>query len=183
MASSKPQSPAMGFLVSALKANPKAVYADLKAKADEKKLKVFPIMYGRAQAMLGIVKSAKRGTGKAAKATAAKARAKPAAKASSAAKGGSKSDRIRELLKTDMSPAAIAKKVGATPALVYTIRSKAGKGGGAKRGPGRPRKTAAPASFDGLAGLVATVRGAEQERVKMRAALEKIQAVLASALG
>src|SRR5690606_6386776 len=123
-------------------------------------------------------KSAKRGTGKAAKATAAKSKSKPA----TTAKGASKSDRIRELLKADMSAAAIAKKVGATTALVYGIKSKEGRGGGAKRGPGRPRKTAAPASFDGLAGLVAAVKGAEQQRVKMRAALEKIQAVLADAL-
>jgi hypothetical protein len=63
----------MEFLVSSLKANRKASYADLKAKADEKKLKVFPIMFGRAQALLGIVKSARRGTGRHARATAAKA--------------------------------------------------------------------------------------------------------------
>ena len=60
MSSQKTQSPAMEFLVDSLKRNPKASYADLKAKADEKKLPVFPIMFGRAQALLGIVKSAKR---------------------------------------------------------------------------------------------------------------------------
>src|SRR5687768_10035023 len=77
MAAQKPQSPAMEFLVDALKRNPKAVYADLKAKADEKKLKVFPIMFGRAQTLTGIVKMPKRWQGKAAKARAAKASAAP----------------------------------------------------------------------------------------------------------
>ena len=61
MAPKKPQSPAMAFLVAALKRNRKAAYRDIKAAADKKKLKLFPIIFGRAQAMLGIVKSAKRG--------------------------------------------------------------------------------------------------------------------------
>ena len=43
---------------------------DIKAKADEKKLKLYPIMFGKAQVMLGIVKSAKRGTGKFVRSTA-----------------------------------------------------------------------------------------------------------------
>ena len=98
----------MEFLVDSLKKNRKASYADLKAKADEKKLKLFPIMFGRAQAMLGIVKSAKRGTGKFAKASAAA----KAGKAGSRASGSSKSDKVRALLATGMSAADIAKKVG-----------------------------------------------------------------------
>lgn len=64
----KKSNPAMDFLVAELKKNRKAAYADIKAKADKKKLPLYPIMYGRAQALLGIVKSAKRGQGKAAKA-------------------------------------------------------------------------------------------------------------------
>ena len=67
----------MEFLIESLKKNKKASYADIKAKADEKKLKLFPIMFGRAQALLGIVKSAKRGQGKMAKARAAKAAGTP----------------------------------------------------------------------------------------------------------
>jgi hypothetical protein len=98
MTASKPQSPAMEFLVEALRKDRKAIYADLKAKADEKKLKLFPIMFGRAQALLGIVKSAKRGQGKAAKAKAAKATGKRGRPISST----SKSARVRELLGTGM---------------------------------------------------------------------------------
>lgn len=190
MAAGKPQSPAMEFLVDALKRNPKASYSDLKAKADEKKLKVFPIMYGRAQTLTGIVKMPKRGQGRAAKARAAKASAAPAR----AGRGGtgrrgrqadpsSKSGRVRELLKTGMSASEIAEKVGCTTALVYNIKSSAGKGGGAKRGPGRPRATSSAASsMDGIAGILDAVKSADRERAQLRAALEKIQAVLSDAL-
>ena len=192
MASKKTQSP-MDFLVSALKRNPEAVYADLKAKADEKKLPVYPIMFGRAKALLGLVKSAKRGTGKAAKAAAARARGgagKPGRKADASSKSG----QIRALLGSDMSAAEIAKKVGCTTGLVYNIKSTMGKAGkrGAQRprgtrGPGRPRKAAASAasasaSLNGLDGILAAVKSSERHRTQMRAALERIQAVVADAL-
>jgi hypothetical protein len=193
MAAAKPQSPAMQFLVDALKRNPKASYADLKARADEKKLAVYPIMYGRAQTLTGIVKMPKRGQGKAAKAKAAKAGGAPAGNGASGRGGArqadpsSKSGRVRELLATGMSAADIAKKVGCTTGLVYNIKStmaRGGAGSGAvRRGPGRPRSTGATASSaDGVAGILDMVKNAERERSQLRAALEKIQAVLADAL-
>jgi transposase-like protein len=189
MAAQKSQSPAMEFLVDALKRNPKAAYADLKARADEKKLAVYPIMFGRAQAMLGIVKMAKRGQGKAAKASAAKRAG--AAKAAPGRRGGrqidpsSKSGKVRDLLATGMSATEIAKKVGCTTALVYNIKSAMGRGGGggARRGPGRPRATgSASSSVDGIAGILDMVKNAERERAQLRAVLEKIQTVINGAL-
>jgi hypothetical protein len=66
----------MDFIVEQLKKNRKAGYAEIKSAADSKKLKVFPIMFGRAQALLGIVKSRPRGQGKAATAAAASAAGK-----------------------------------------------------------------------------------------------------------
>jgi len=69
MATKKPN-PAMDHIVASLKRNPQATYGDIKARADAKSLTVYPIMFGRAQAMLGIVKSAPRGTAKVAKARA-----------------------------------------------------------------------------------------------------------------
>src|ERR1051325_11860492 len=63
----------MAFIVESLKKSKSASYADIKAAADKKGLKVWPIMFGRAQLLLGHVKGAKRGTGKYARATAAKA--------------------------------------------------------------------------------------------------------------
>src|SRR5688572_5034575 len=167
MAAQKQQSPAMEFLVASLKANPKAAYGDLKAKADEKKLKVFPIMFGRAQAMLGIVKSAKRGTGKVAKANASAKRGKAGAKAT----GSSKSEQVRALLATGMSAADIAKKVGCSIPLVYMMKAAMGRNG--KRVPGRTRKVPA-AGMGGLASIVEAVKNTERERAQLRGALEQI---------
>lgn len=68
----KKSSSAMEFIVDYLKKHRNASYADVKSAADAKRLKVFPIMYGRAQTMLGIVKAKPRGQGKAARAKAGK---------------------------------------------------------------------------------------------------------------
>lgn len=69
----KKQNVAMEFIVDALKGNRNAKYADVAEAASKKKLKIWPIMWGRAQALLGYVKVAPRGQGK-------MARAKQAAK-------------------------------------------------------------------------------------------------------
>lgn len=123
----KKQNAAMDFIVDALKGNRNAKYADVAEAASKKKLKIWPIMWGRAQALLGYVKVAPRGQGK-------MARAKRAAAA------------------------------------------------GGKRGPGRPRK--ASSSFDGtIEGIVAAVKSGEQAKTRYRAALEKIQTILADTLG
>ena len=79
MAASK-SNPAMEFIVDSLKSDRSAAYKDIAEAAAKKKLKIYPIMFGRAQALLGIVKAAPRGQGKAAKAAKAKA-AKAAAPA------------------------------------------------------------------------------------------------------
>lgn len=110
----------------------------------------------------------------------------------------SKFGKIRELLAKGMKPGDIAKEVGATPALVYNVKARlsGGSGSAKKRGPGRPPKAkgAAPAkgkakaavvpSFAGgsLESIVAAIKTSEQQRAKMRSALERIQSVLAEAL-
>ena len=76
MAAKKP-SPGMDFILRSLEKNKKASYGDIAAAAGKKRLKIYPIMFGRAQAMLGIVKQAKRGQGKAAKAKKAAAAGRP----------------------------------------------------------------------------------------------------------
>ena len=70
----KKANPGFEFIVAALKKNPKATYKEITTAAAKKKLKLFPVMFGRAQAMLGIVKQAARGKGKVAKAKASKAK-------------------------------------------------------------------------------------------------------------
>ena len=105
----------------------------------------------------------------------------------------SKSGQIRELLKTGMSPADIAKKLGCTPALVYNVKARAAgggaKSGGAKRKPGRPAKAkpaatkgAAASSLDGISAILDAVKNSETERKQMRAALERIQTVIRDVL-
>lgn len=74
----KKDNPAMSFIVAQLEKNKKASYAEIREAAEAKKFTIYPIMYGRAQAMVGIVKAKKRGEGKAAKAKAAAAAPAPA---------------------------------------------------------------------------------------------------------
>ena len=70
---SKKTSAGMALIIAMLKKNPKVDYASIKKAAEKKKVDVYPIMYGRAQALLGIVDSGKRGRGKARKAAARRA--------------------------------------------------------------------------------------------------------------
>ncbi|MEM7205568.1 MAG: hypothetical protein AAF628_35255 [Planctomycetota bacterium] len=67
MASKKKTAAGFELLIAELKKNPKAEYAALKAKAEKKRVTIYPVMFGRAKAMLGLVKSKPRGQGKSAK--------------------------------------------------------------------------------------------------------------------
>jgi hypothetical protein len=67
----KKSNPAMDFLLDTLRNDRNAVYKDTAEAAAKKKLTVYPIMWGRAKAMLGYVKVAPRGQGKMARAKAA----------------------------------------------------------------------------------------------------------------
>ena len=98
----------------------------------------------------------------------------------------SKSGQIRELLKTGMAPSDIAKQIGCTPALVYNVKARA-EGGGQKRKPGRPAKAKPAAAtagggLDGIGAILAAVKNSETERKQLRAALERIQAVIRDVL-
>lgn len=55
----------MDFIVNKLKKNSDFAYGDIRAAAEKKGLTIYPIMYGRAKAMLGLVEVAPRGKGKA----------------------------------------------------------------------------------------------------------------------
>lgn len=63
----------MDFIVEALKKDKNAVYADIHAAAGKRGMKIYPIMYGRAKALLGLVPVKPRGQGKARVAKAAAA--------------------------------------------------------------------------------------------------------------
>ena len=122
MAAKKP-SPQFDFIVEQLKKNPNAAYAEIAAAAQKKGMKVFPIMFGRAKAMLGLVPSAPRGAGKAtrkkaaAKAAAAKvAKAKPAA---AAAPTGARRGRPRKVA------AAPAADLGGLEGIIAQVKASA----------------------------------------------------------
>lgn len=63
-AAAKAPNPAFAFLIAFMKKRPKAVYADAAAAAAKAGHKIYPIMWGRAQVVLGRVASKPRGTGK-----------------------------------------------------------------------------------------------------------------------
>ncbi len=68
----KKSSPVMEFVTDYLKNNRGATFAEVRDAAARRRMKVYPIVYGRAQALLGIVKLSPRGEGKAARAKAAR---------------------------------------------------------------------------------------------------------------
>jgi transposase-like protein len=155
------------FLVEELKSDKDAVYADLKAKADKKGLPVYPVMFGRAKLMLGL----------------AKKKAQPGTAGTNGQPRGrkrnpnSKSARVRELLGGGMTAAEIAKTVGVSTGLVYSLK---GRGASRKERPA-PRQNADKA--DGLENIVASIREGQREREQLRRALEQIRTLIDQALG
>lgn len=59
----KPKSESFDFVVGLLEKNPEAPYAEIAAAAQKKGFKIYPIVYGRAKAKLGLVPTAPRGSG------------------------------------------------------------------------------------------------------------------------
>jgi hypothetical protein len=65
MAAKKKNTEGLAFIIDSLRKDRRAAYADIRAAAEKRGLAVWPIMFGRAQALLGIVKQKKRAAGKA----------------------------------------------------------------------------------------------------------------------
>ena len=55
MAEKSSNSPAMAFILEFLKGNGEAAYADVRAAAEQEGHSIYPIMYGRAKALLGLI--------------------------------------------------------------------------------------------------------------------------------
>lgn len=64
MAAKKSSSDAMEFILSQLRKNPKAEYKTIREGATKKGYTIYPIMYGRAKSLLGLVEVAPRGSKK-----------------------------------------------------------------------------------------------------------------------
>ena len=59
----KQSNPSFQFVVDYRERKPDASFAEIRDAAAKKKFKIFPIVYGRAKALLGLVESKPRGTG------------------------------------------------------------------------------------------------------------------------
>ncbi|HLU38985.1 MAG TPA: hypothetical protein VK081_06340 [Planctomycetota bacterium] len=68
----KKNAPAMDFIVEALKKNKNVPYSEVAEQARKRNLKIYPIMYGRAKALLGLVPVSPRGQGRKSGSTAAR---------------------------------------------------------------------------------------------------------------
>lgn len=64
MAAKKSSSDAMEFILSRLRKNPNAEYRAIQEEAAKKGFKIYPIMYGRAKSLLGLVQVSPRGSKK-----------------------------------------------------------------------------------------------------------------------
>lgn len=115
--------PKMDWLIAFMKKKPSAVYADASEAAKAAGIDIYPIMWGRAQVMLGRIKQKPRGQGKASMAR--------VAKDSGAAPVKRGPGRPR---KTEAGPAPVKRGPGRPRKTEATV---------AKRGPGRPRKVTA----------------------------------------
>ena len=92
----------------------------------------------------------------------------------------SKSSQIRDLLSTGLRPKEIAERVGCTPTLVSVVKwsvKNADKGRVAQQ----PKVSTRP-STDGLAGIADLVKSVEQDRARLRQAMQRIQELVADAL-
>ena len=178
----KEASPSFAFITDYLRANKKAPFAEVRDAAAKKGHAIYPVSYGKAQAMLGIVKMSKRGEGKAARATKAKA----------AARGGAAGEN------------GTPRRGPGRPRKVEAGAAGGAGAGGPRRGPGRPRKNAATApsgngrrrgarAFGRAAGtgngttaaldsIAAEIRALAQERDQLRRTLEKLRELVGAAV-
>lgn len=139
----------MDFLTTQLKKNNAASYASLREKAEARGLTIYPIMYGRAKALLGLVPMAPRGQGKYAR---QKREAQAASRAGTSQGGTSQGG-------TGRRAAPTRRPSRATPT---SMRASAGGG-----------------SFENI---VAAVQAQQEESARLRETLEKVRAVIDSAL-
>jgi hypothetical protein len=146
-------SPLMQLVVEQLRKDKKATFADIKAVAAKKGLTLYPITFGRAKALLGLVPSAKRGEGKRAR-----------MKGTLGAKRG-----------PGRPPQAGIRRGPGRP------RKLESTGFGMRRGPGRPRKQSS--ASDSLGALVDMMKQTEHSAAAYRDALERALRLIGDALG
>lgn len=190
----KPTTTLMEFVLGELRTNPELTFAELKARANLHRIKVYPVSYGRAKALLGLVPTRPRAPRKPKESERPSAAAAPAAPTPTPARAAGRpmGARMQWLLQRlqatpdtgfpDLRAAAAAAGFVVTPQIVSLAKGRLGLR--QRRGSRPPRAESAPAAtasqaFD-LDSLVATIREIEAERNRLRAALTQIAAILAA---
>jgi hypothetical protein len=155
---------AIEFAKEKLNLNPEASYADIKAQAKFEGIPIFPVVYGRAKALLGLVPTAPYGSKSKARKQAALEKAELAAQEARAAKAAA-------------AAAAVAPNAGTPNAGTPNAGTPNAGTNGNGNGNGGSSRTSRAKALDPAAGLEAMIedlRTAVQERDRYRAVLEKI---------
>ena len=155
MAEAKNGNPMMDFVCGMLKKDKDVPFKEVRDAGTKKGFKIFPIVYGRAKALLGLVPTAPRGQGKAAVATKAKAKAKAASNKAASNQG------------------VVRRGPGRPPKAASAAAP-------ARRGPGRPRKEIS--ALDGLESLISAMKQTDATRDRYRKALEQVLGIIQGAL-
>jgi hypothetical protein len=160
---------AIEFAKEKLNLNPEASYADIKAQAKFEGIPIFPVVYGRAKALLGLVPTAPYGSKSKARKQAALEKAELAAQEDRAAKAAAAA--------AAASTAAGTPNAGTTNAGTTNAGTTDAGTNGNGNGNGGSSRTSRAKALDPAAGLEAMIedlRTAVQERDRYRAVLEKI---------
>jgi hypothetical protein len=152
------KSTAIDFVKSKLAINPEATFAEIKAHAKVEGLMIYPVVYGRAKALLGLVPTAPYGS----KSRARKERAEPT---------------------LGPSPAAVNRTPATAPAPRAPVGTVPVPNGVSDR-TSRARDLAADSpSMASLESMIADLKTAVQERDRYRETLERIAEMIRVELG
>ena len=155
----EPQKPtAIEFVKAKLALNPEASFADIKAQAKVEGIAIYPVVYGRAKALLGLVPTAPYGSK-------SKARKEAKERAAAAAAAASRDVDNREAEDHSGSTTAVDDATSSR-----TARARAA----ARRGSAEPTVS--------LEGMIDELKTAVRERDRYRAILEKVAALIRAEL-
>lgn len=174
----KNKSESFDFIVELLEQNPEISYAEVAEAASAKGFKIYPIVYGRAKAKLGLVPTAPRGTGAAARAKQKKLneeREVDTHEDSDDDDFGS-----RPIVSPFARPTPAPQPAPARPFAPAPASPSFGSSPQPRRdGPAQP---ATNPMLGGIESVISHVKASEAQRERFRQALVKIQAILEEAL-
>jgi hypothetical protein len=174
----KNKSESFDFVVGLLEQNPEISYAEVAKAASEKGFKIYPIVYGRAKAKLGLVPTAPRGTGAAARAKQKKLNEER--EADSHEDSDDDDFGSRPIVSPFARPAPAPQPAPPRPFAPAPASPSFGSSPQPRRdGPAQP---AINPMLGGIESVISHVKASEAQRERFRQALVKIQAILEEAL-